>query len=148
MKNLILLLTLIVTTSFSLQSQVNISNTEDEGTEAPLHKLSIDHPNKNQMETFLNTYKEEFILEEEIKVVLEHENLIQKRYDFYTKESGIHLTLIFCKNQEDALKIAETNFYSTKDHQEYGVNGAVLFVVNGKDDGKINTVLSWFSGEE
>ena len=29
-----------------------------------------------------------------------------------------------------------------------GVNGAVLFVVKGKEKWKVNSVVSWFSGEE
>lgn len=139
---------LIAATSFLMQAQVNRSSLKAKGTKIRLHTLSDDHPNKKQMETLLNTYDEKFIFAKVNEIPLKQEWLIQKRYDFRTKKSELSLTLIFCKNQQDALDIGEVNFNSTDNHPKYGVNGAVLFVVNGKDERKINDVLSWFSGDE
>ena len=129
------------------QSQANKSDTKVENVKVQL--IGIDeHPNKEYMERFLNNYKEEFIAYEEDWKALEHENLIQKGYNFHTKLSNVSLILIFCKNQQDALTIAAANFPVVNDVQIAGVNGGVLFVAQGNDRGEVVDVLSWFAGEE
>lgn len=106
------------------------------------------HPNQEHMEWFLNNYTEEFVWSGEDWKTLKHENLVQIGYNFRTKESNVAVTLIFCKNQQDALTIAKANFPVIDGMQIAGVNGGVLFVVQGEDQYKVNSVLGWFAGEE
>lgn len=72
----------------------------------------------------------------------------QRQYCFQTEHSNVVLILIFCEQQKDALSVAEANFESDNNAQKWGVNGATLFVVKGKDDFEVNSVLSHFAGEE
>jgi hypothetical protein len=148
MKNSILILILLGLISFSCQNESKMPNLIDEKNNIKLNGLNDEHPNKNQMEWFLNNFQEEFLEDKKKSGTLEGENLIQKGYFFQTKLSDVSLSLFFCKNQQDALRIGESNFSVNNIHQKYGVNGAVLFVVEGKDKLKVNSVLSWFSGEE
>ncbi|MFO8021796.1 MAG: hypothetical protein R6U65_04955 [Perlabentimonas sp.] len=113
-----------------------------------LNDLSDKHPNKRQVEYFLNNYEEEFLECELDADSLKNQLLIQKKYCFQTKHSNILLILIFCKNQNDALAVAEANFASKNTAQKWGVNGATLFAVKGKDKFEVNSVLSHFAGEE
>lgn len=148
MRHPITIIFLIGLISFSCQNQAKKPNSKEEKTKILLTGLTDEHPNKKQMQWFLNNYKEEFI---EDKADLETNNidsLIQKEFQFHTKLSDVSLVLIFCKNQQDALAIGESNFSSNNENQKYGVNGAVLFVVKGKEKTELNSVLSWFSGEE
>lgn len=148
MKNSILLLVLIISVTFSLQAQVNKTKMQTGKIKIRLYGLSNSHPNKKQMVLLLNSYSEEFVFDQADILALKHENLIEKKYYFHTRISEVNLILIFCKNQQDALTVGESNFYSTENHLKFGVNGAVLFVASGKDERKINDILSWFAGEE
>lgn len=141
MNNSFIIFTLLSFISFSCQNQVNPQHSN---TDKMSLQLNNEHPNKEQMEWFLNNYEEEFIANKENNDSLMSEHLIQKKYYFQTKSSNVSLTLIFCNNQQDALTIGSTNF----NNQKYGVDGAVLFVVEGNDNLEVNSVLSWFSGEE
>lgn len=148
MKNSILILILLGLISVSCQNESKMPNLIDEKNNIKLNGLNDEHPNKNQMEWFLNNYQEKFIEDKENLGTLEGENLIQKGYNFHSELSDVSLSLFFCKNQQDALKVGASNFSPNNSCQKYGVNGAVLFVVEGKDKLKVNSVLSWFSGEE
>lgn len=141
MKNSFIALFLLSFISFSCQNQVNPQHAK---TEKMNIQLNVEHPNKKQMEWFLNNYEEEFVTHQEHNDSLMGEHLIQEKYYFQTKSSNILLTLIFCNNQQDALTIGVKNYHN----QKYGVNGAVLFVIDGKDNLKVDSMLSWFSGEE
>jgi hypothetical protein len=107
-----------------------------------------DHPNKEDMEWFLNNYKEEFIAADVDWKSLKHEGLIQKGYNFRTKSSNISLIFLFCKEQQDALIIAKANFPIIDGLQKAGVNGGVLFVAQGDDQYNVRDILGWFAGEE
>ncbi len=148
MKNSILIIILIGLFSFSFLAQINTTAGKGEKIKIELNGLSDEHPNKETMEWFLNNYAEEFIESNESWDVLVHQKLIQKGYEFRTKSSNISLILIFCKNQKDALLIAEANFPVVNGVKKAGVNGGVLFVVEGEDEYKVNDVLGWFAGEE
>jgi hypothetical protein len=148
MQSSILMFVFMGLISLSCQNQTNLSNMGGEKTKIKLFGLSNEHPNKESMEWLLNNYEEAFIASKDDGETLEHENLIQKKYNFHTELSNTSLILIFCNNQQAALTIAETNFSFNDNNQKYGVNGAVLFVVKGKEKSKVNRVLSWFSGEE
>lgn len=100
------------------------------------------------MEGFLNNFEEEFIEQKAAMVDLENQNLIQNTYYFKTKSSGVSVLLFFCANGNDALTLGKANFSSNENNQQFGTNGAVLFVVKGDDQIKVNSVLSHFSGEE
>jgi hypothetical protein len=117
-------------------------------TKITLHGVSNDHPNKGTMEWFLNNYKEAFIEKKEDTGVLENENLIQNKFRFQTKGSGVSLFLVFCDNGKDALTVGKTNFSSPENNQFFGTNGAVLFVAKGNDKHRVNSVLGFFAGEE
>jgi hypothetical protein len=56
--------------------------------------------------------------------------------------------LIFCSNSENALIVGNTNFSSEENNQDFGTNGAVLIVVKGDDKSNVNSLLSYFAGEE
>lgn len=155
MKNPILILLGLI--SLSCQNNTDISDKKVEvqlidAIKSKKPKIQLDgiddHPNKEPMEWLLNNYKEEFIASEVEWKTLEHEDLMQKGCNFHTKSSDIYLMLIFCKHQDDALIIADANFPVVDEVQIAGVNGGVLFVVQGDDPYKVNDVLGWFSGEE
>ncbi len=148
MKKSILILILIGFISFSCKAQSIKSARKVEKVKIQLNGLSDAHPNKEAMEWFLNSYEEEFIESKEDWNVLEHQGLIQKGYNFRTKSSNISVIIIFCKNQQDALIIAEANFPIINGVKKVGVNGGVLFVAEGEDQYKVNAVLGWFAGEE
>ena len=134
--------------SLSSHAQTDSSTGKDGKTKIQLDGLSDTHPNKKHMEWFLNNYEEAFIESDVAWKALEHQNLIQKGYHFRTKASNISVILIFCKHQNDALIIAEANYPVVKGGQIAGVNGGVLFVVEGSDQYEVNEVLSWFAVEE
>lgn len=148
MRHSIIIIILISLISFSCQNQAKKSNSKEEQTKIQLTGLNDEHPNKKQMLWFLNNYKEEFIEDKVDLETMNLKNLIQNEFHFHTKLSNVSLVLIFCNKQQDALAIAESNFSSNNENQKYGVNGAVLFVVKGKEKTELNNVLSWFSGEE
>lgn len=148
MKSSIIIIILISLISFSCQNQEKKPNSKEEKMKIQLTGLNYEHPNKKQMQWFLNNYKEEFMEDTVDLETMNLNNLIQKEFHFHTKLSNISLVLIFCKNQQDALAIGESNFSFNNENQKYGVNGAVLFVVKGKEKQELNNVLSWFSGEE
>lgn len=132
----------------SCQNQANKTNAKDEKIKLQLNGLSEEHPNKETMEWLLNNYKEEFIVSKEDWSTIENGNLIQKGYKFHAKLSNVSLILIFCKNQQDALTIGETNGFLNDTLHMCGVNGSVLFVAQGNDQYEVNSVLQWFAGEE
>jgi len=153
----IAILLLIGLISFSCQNHTDISDKKDEvqlidANESKKPKIQLDgiddHPNKEPMEWFLNNYKEEFIASDVDWKTLQHEDLVQKGYNFHTKSSNMSLILIFCKHQDDALIIADANSPVVDEVQIAGVNGGVLFVAQGNDRGEAVDVLSWFAGEE
>jgi hypothetical protein len=148
MKSAILIVILVGFNFLSCQNKGNRLDTENEKIKIELNGLSDNHPSKKSMEWFLNNYKEEFIATKDEWKIIEHENLIQKRFSFHTKLSTVSLILIFCKNQQDALTIARANFPVIDGFQSNGVNGSILFVVKGNNQNEVNSVLQWFAGEE
>lgn len=147
MKTLILFITISLF-SFSCSNQSKTRDKDNAKTKITLDDLSKEHPNKEMMESFLNNYEEEFIEQEENFDNLKNQEIIQNIFCFKTKESGLSLCLIFCSNSENAIIVGNTNFLSKKDNQSFGTNGAVLFVVKGDDKSKVNSLLSYFAGEE
>ena len=160
MKTPIIMLFFLLFMSSSCQQGNNNAETENKNGEIQSNgaevvekaKIRLDeidgHPNQEQMEWLLNNYEEEFIILEKDWKPLEHDSLVQERYHFYTKTSKIAVDLFFCSNQNDALTIADANFPAVDGAQVTGVNGGVLFAVEGDDQDKVNQVLSWFAGEE
>jgi hypothetical protein len=144
------ILTFIITGLFFLSclGQENKTLKKEGATAIHLVGLSNDHPNKVSMEWFLNNYKEEFIASREVWKTMKNEDLIQKGFEFRTKHSNVKVVLIFCKNQEDAINVGDTNDFFNDSLQKYGVNGAVLFVAIGKDSYEVNDVIQLFAGEE
>ena len=144
MKVIMVLLSLL---SFSCSNKL-MSGGGDQKPKISLKGLKDENPDKNRMESFLNHYKEEFMEQQADKVSLQHQDLIQGIYHFQTKQSGISVVLIFCDSWSDANTVGKTNFSSTENHQKWGTNGGVLFVVKGNDPYAVNDVLGYFSGEE
>ena len=103
----------------------------------------LEHPNTKQFEWMLNNYKETFLTDVEHQYIA-GDTLIQYQAYFYTENSKDTVSLFFCNNQNDALTTAK-NYYTNK---PYGLNGAVLFVINSNDEYRINDLLSWFAREE
>lgn len=137
---------------FSCQEQNN-QNTSQKIDSEQLHyleKLSDEHPNKNQMESFLIHYKESFLPIRVYSIKGKYASLIQSQYAFRTEKTNIIVHLVFCKNQQDCLKIAEASSLSQseKDKTRWLVNGAVLIVIYGKEKHEINDLATWFAGEE
>jgi hypothetical protein len=147
MKALIILV-LISFFSLSCSNQSKSGDKNNAKTKITLKDVSKEHPNKEKMESLLNNYEEEFIEEKVDLDSLKNRKLIQNIFCFKTKESGLSLYLIFCSNSENALIVGDTNFSSKENNQDYGTNGAVLFVVKGNDKYKVNSLLSYFAGEE
>lgn len=160
MKTPLILFFLLLFISLSCQQGNNNAESENADVEVQLsdttevekttiHLDEMDgHPNKEQMEWMLNNYEEEFVILEKDWKPLEQDSLVQERYHFYTKTSNVAVDLFFCSHQNDALTFAESNFPAVDGAPKTGVNGAVLFVVEGDDEYKVNNVLSWFAGEE
>jgi hypothetical protein len=143
-----IMLILISLFSFSCTNQPPAIYKENSKINYKLNGVKIDHPNKEMMEWLLNNYEEEFIEQKENMGVLENQNLIKNIFSFQTKLSGVSLFLFFCNNEKDALTVGNTNFSSDENKQEFGTNGAVLFVVKGSDKYKVNSVMNYFAGEE
>ncbi|MFH2141704.1 MAG: hypothetical protein ABIJ97_04735 [Bacteroidota bacterium] len=144
----LIMLVLISLFSFSCSNQPKSIDMNNAKTKIILNGVKNEHPNKEMMEWFLNNYEEEFIEQKEDIDTLENQNLIQNKFCFKTKLSGVSLFLIFCNNGKDALTVGNTNFSSDENNQNFGTNGAVLFVVKGSDKYKVNSVLNFFAGEE
>lgn len=144
----IIMFTLISLFSFPYSNQSTSVEKNNVKTKIILTGVKDDHPNKKAMEWFLNNYEEEFIEQKGGMGPLENQNLIQNKFHFQTKLSGVSLFLLFCNNGKDALTVGNSNFSSDENNQNFGTNGAVLFVVKGGDKYKVNSVLSFFAGEE
>jgi len=143
-----IILILISLFAFSCANQSKSIYKKESKTNIVLNEMPNEHPNKKMMEGFLNNYEEEFIELNEDLGQLENKELIQNTYSFQTKSSKVSVFLIFCKDDKDAHIVGETNFSSAENNQCFGTNGAVLFVVNGANKSKVNSVLSYFAGEE
>jgi hypothetical protein len=145
---LLIMLSLIGLIFYSCGNQINSVNEKNKNNQIVLSGVSDEHPNKKNIECFLNNYKEEFIEYKEGLGILENQDLIQNKYCFQTKSNSVTLILIFCNNWEDAQTVGKTNFSSVDNNQNFGTNGAVLFVVKGDDEWKVRDVLSHFAGSE
>jgi hypothetical protein len=146
MRNSIIVFIIIGILSISCKGQNK--KPEIESSKIQLNDLSDKHPNKEQMEFLLNSYKEEFQECEIDSDSLKNQYLIQNQYCFRTRKSDVSVLLFFCEHQKDALAFAEANFAINDIDKKWGVNGATLFVVIGKDKIEVNSVLSHFAGEE
>ncbi|MGB0384529.1 MAG: hypothetical protein ACPGWR_06865 [Ardenticatenaceae bacterium] len=113
-----------------------------------LDELSETHPNKKQMLYFLNNYKEPFVRLEMDQQIADQDKLIEQQFYFQTKNSKVDLFLLFFEHQQDAITLAQHNAFPENELQDWSVNGAVLFLVQGKDKWEVADVLSWFAGEE
>ena len=105
-----------------------------------------EHPNKKQMEFFLNNYQYELI---QLDVKFSHwknYNPNDYRCMFINSENNIHITLLFTQNQKNAVEVGRSNFDKTT--AEWTVNGSVLIIVNANDKNLVNNTLSYFSGDE
>lgn len=147
MKTLIMLFA-IGLMSFSCGNQTNPESYKNLNNQIVLSGVKKEHPNKRSMEWFLNNYKEEFIEQKEDLGVFKNQDLIENQICFQTKSKNITLILFFCKNFKDAQSVGETNFSSHDNNQNFGTNGAVLFVVKGNDEREVHDVLSHFAGRE
>lgn len=80
---------------------------------------------------------------------------------YYCEAKRIYLRLFVFESQRAALAYAEAFMKKIGDRGEgtrghsrlelihrWGVNGPLLFIVRGDDEGAVNTVLSHFAGEE
>ncbi len=105
--------------------------------------FTIDHPNAAQFEWMINNYKEAFITDVEHEYIAGDTLILYQAY-FITKNTKDTVSLFFCKNQNDAITLSKNHFIDLT----YGVNGGVLFVVQGQDEYRTNDLLSWFAGEE
>jgi len=149
MKYLISTIAILVLASAVFYYSFLIQKTEPKITNnTNLIRLDFEHPNRTQMEYFLNNYKEVI---HPIKVdwrKWEKEDLIEQRYAFITDESQTSLYLIFCKTQTDAITVGEANFSLKTDFSSWSVNGAALFVISSEDKFAVADLLSHFAGEE
>lgn len=142
------IISLVLISLFSCSNQPNSIDENNAKTTITLTSVNNEHPNKEMMEWFLNNYEEEFIEQKEDVSTLKNQNLIQNKFCFQTKLSKISLILIFCNCGKDALTVGTSNFSSEENNQNFGTNGAVLFVVKGSDRNKVTSVLSFFAGTE
>lgn len=145
---MLILLIVISILPFSCLNQPQSVDKENEKPKIVLHGLDDKHPNKEEMEWFLNNYEEEFIEQEENLGTLSNQNLIQNTFCFKTTLSDVSLVLLFCNNGEDLLTVGNTNFSSRENNQTFATNGAVVFVAKGNDKVKVNDVVSFFAGED
>ncbi|PLX08115.1 MAG: hypothetical protein C0594_06195 [Marinilabiliales bacterium] len=148
MQKIIPIYVFIVLIFLSCQDGKKKIDVEAQKAKIQLNGLSDKHPNKMQMVSLLNNYKEEFLECNSDLGSLKKQFLIQKQFSFRTKQSNVLVFLLFCKKQNDAITIAESNFVNANESTKCGVNGATLFVVKGKDKYEVNNILSHFAGEE
>lgn len=105
-----------------------------------------DHPNKKQMEFFLNNYPYELIQNDVKFSHWKNYNPNDYRCLFTNKENNIKITLLFAQNQKNAIEVGRTNFDGTL--SKWIINGSVLIVITANDENIVNETLSYFSGEE
>lgn len=112
----------------------------------PTHLFSMED---KHLKWLVNNYKDELIEETSTIQLNDPKNLILNQHHFKTKTSETSVHIVICKNQVDALTIAEMNQENkTLDTTVYAVNGNVLSILSGKSPYIVNDLASWFSGEE
>ena len=55
---------------------------------------------------------------------------------------------MICKNQQDAISIAEKHYGGDDPNRLLTINGNMLVILTGKDTYAMNDLASWFAGEE
>ena len=96
-----------------------------------------DHPNKEQMEWFLNNYDEPFHRTKSYK---------EGVHSFCTHKGETDVELRFYENQTQAIESQDSE--PMFDNEDYCFNGAVKITVYSNSIVDRNDILSWFSGEE
>ncbi|TAF65672.1 MAG: hypothetical protein EAZ55_07875 [Cytophagales bacterium] len=111
-------------------------------------QFDFSHPNAQQMQSLVNSYGDVWLLGKPDWVTWQHEDLIQKRFYMSTHAGKASLTLVFCKTQADAQKIAEVNFPKNSETTQWGLNGAVVFLIQSNDKWLKDAIISHLAGEE
>lgn len=104
------------------------------------HRIKIDllHPNAQNAEAFLNSWDEPFIQEEEET----------NRFVFCSTVSKTNVALYFFNSWAEADAFGNEHFNPVSDNRMWSLNGAMLFVVSGKDAYRLRDLLSHFAGQE
>ena len=77
----------------------------------------------------------------------EKESLMQERYSYNLLNEEVHVTVVLTNSAADANALGAANFTNTTTSR-WGINGAVLFLVEGKDQWKVSKAASELAGEE
>lgn len=104
----------------------------------PRIKIDLLHPNARNAEAFLNSWDEPFIQEEEPT----------NRFVFRSSVSQTKVALYFFNSWAEADAYGIEHFNPVSNNRMWSLNGAMLFVVSGKDAYRLRDLLSHFAGQE
>ena len=111
--------------------------------------LDIDHPAATRASFFLNHINESLIevpMEWQAWKMSDHMSGGGKFKS--TGENPVTITVLLCDSYHDGNEIAKANKLLVTSYAKWGVNGDILYYVEGEDTDKISTILSLFAGEE
>ena len=127
----------------SIESRLDSTNSNNDED----IKLYSDDPTIKRAECFLNQSKIKFHQLEKDPTWKYH-YFVKNEYYFLSNNNNTMLSLFFFDDQKLAIGFAEANFPETNKLLNWGVNGPMLFHVNGKDESDVSYLLGYFSGEE
>ena len=110
-------------------------------------KLFSDDPSIMRAEYLLNRCEIKFF-PLEIDHYWNKYELVKNEYYFKSKDDEILLSLYFFEHQKNAIEFAEANFPETNEFSNWGVNGPMLFHIDGKNESDVSYLLGYFAGEE
>ena len=110
--------------------------------------LDISHPNKGQMEYFLNSIDDKLENVSYDWHALKESDSIVRAYQFRNIEQSLTITVIFATSYADANRIAEANVFPAISQARWGLNGSVLYLIESTDVDKVDDILSLFAGKE
>ena len=110
-------------------------------------KLFPDDPTIKRAEYFLNHCEIKFV-PIEIDHYWNKYELVKNEYYFKSKDDCLMLSLFFFEHQSNAIEFGETNFLGTNELSNWGVNGPMLFYIDGKNESDVSYLLGYFAGEE
>ena len=100
--------------------------------------LEIDHPNRRNVESFLNSWSEPF----------EWLGKHSQPYTLRSTISHIHIEILFFNSQDEGFAYGEQNYGPTDPTHRWGMNGGFLYAITGPNPDLVGSLAGHFAGRE